>query len=200
MVGLLAIACSGGGGADATTSTAAAPAGSAAPPVTGIADTTRPPPPTGSTATTASPTTTTTTTQPRTTTTRPPASSAPVTTAPRQAPTTSRAPAGNNSPPTVVISSPASAIRYQATYDPNEGRFGASVPLSATAMDADGDEVEISWFSSDEGFLGTGASITVRLHPRGDASQPTITAVATDSRGATAEDSRQVIVWIVSDQ
>lgn len=135
------------------------------------------------------------------TTTTPPTTTAPVATeTDPTTTTTSTTRASSNSPPTVAITSPASSVRYQATYDAAEGRFGATVKLNATAADADGDAVTISWYSSEEGFLGTGSSISVRLHPQGDASQPIITAVASDAGGASAEDSRQVIVWIVSDQ
>ncbi len=105
-----------------------------------------------------------------------------------------------NGAPAVAITTPSSLVRYAATYDPDAGTFAASVELSAQASDPDGDGVTVSWYSSIEGFLGTGSNITAQLHPFGDASQPIITAIATDDRGATTEDSQQIIVWIVSDQ
>ncbi len=105
-----------------------------------------------------------------------------------------------NQAPTVVIASPVGLTRYEATYDPDENSFSALVPLTASATDPDGGPVTIRWYSDLEGFLGTGDSITARLHPNGDASQPVITAIATDSAGATSQVSQQIIVWIVSDQ
>ena len=66
--------------------------------------------------------------------------------------------------------------------------------------DPDGDGFTVEWFSSDEGFLGTGESLIVVLYTgQFDAAQPHITARATDQWGAVSEDVVQIVVWIPSD-
>ncbi len=177
--------------AEATTTTAAepttAPTTTEAPPE----DTTTTTGPTVPTTRAGSSTTKppTTTTGPRTTTT--------TTTRPR-ATTTSVLAASD--PPVIRITAPASQSRHAASFNSSRNAFTAAVPLSATVSDPNGDPVTVEWFSSIDGFLGTGTSITAILMPQGDASQPVITAVATDATGARSEASRQIVVWIPSDQ
>ena len=84
--------------------------------------------------------------------------------------------------------------------DDSGQRFGAAVSLSAIVSDADGDDVTVKWFSSDEGALGTGESIIVTLRTgQFDSAQPVITARAIDQWGVATEASVQIIVWIPSD-
>lgn len=116
-------------------------------------------------------------------------------------PTTSgEAPPPNNEAPQVEITSPAHLSSHQAEFIQEENRFGATVSLAATVSDPDSDPFTVEWFSSHEGFLGTGESLTVVLHTgQFDSAQPRITARATDKWGAVAESSVQIVVWIPSD-
>lgn len=183
-VALLAAACSPT--TETTTTedvTALAPATTTtAPPLDGT---------TSSTSTTSTPTTivvTTTTTAAATST-----SKAPPTT------TTITAPEGNE-PPEIEIVSPAALSAHTAAYDADRKDWGANVALSAIASDPNGDVIIVTWSSSTQGFLGTGESIVAFLSTGGsDASQPVITATATDQWGAATPESVQIIVWIPSD-
>lgn len=150
-----------------------------------------------STSATLAPTTTLART---TTTSRPARTTTTVTTRPAPPPPTTLPGATPNAAPRVSITSPGSGSRYAATYNPADGSFGAVVSFSASVSDPEGDGYTIEWFSSLDGYLGSGASISARLRPRGDASQPVITAVVTDVTGARGEASVQVVVWIPSDQ
>ncbi len=79
-----------------------------------------------------------------------------------------------NARPVVVITAPSDgAVLVQST----------PVTFSATALDAEQGNLasNVRWSSSKDGFLGTGASISVSLTGRG---KHTITASATDSEGA----------------
>ena len=106
----------------------------------------------------------------------------------------------DNQPPLVEIVSPAHLSSHQAKLIEEENRFGATVSLAAVVSDPDGDEFTVEWFSSDEGFLGTGESLIVVLHTgQFDAAQPHITARATDQWGVVSEDVVQIVVWIPSD-
>jgi hypothetical protein len=132
------------------------------------------------TTTTAGATTTTTTTAPATT-------------------TTITAPEGNE-PPEIEIVSPPALSAHTAAYDADRKDFGANVALSAIASDPNGDAVTVTWSSSTQGSLGTGESIVAFLSTGGsDASQPVITATATDQWGTATAISVQIIVWIPSD-
>lgn len=149
--------------------------------------------------TTTSPATTTTTTTPASTTT---SSSAPTTTT-RPSTTTSTTTtttAPPNAPPQVRITAPEDLSDYEAAYDPETQLFGARVTFSATASDPDGDPVTVRWYSSRDGLLGEGETITATLYTVFDSSQPYITARATDPYGGVATDTIQVIVWIPSDE
>lgn len=138
--------------------------------------------------------TVTTTTRPTTTTTR----ATTTTTRPTTTTTTIAIPAGNRAPD-VTITSPGNLASFIAAYNASTGTFGSSVTLSATATDADGDPVTIEWYSSDQGYLGSGASISAFLNTiNSDASQPIITARAIDQWGVSSDSSVQVIVWIPS--
>jgi hypothetical protein len=107
-------------------------------------------------------------------------------------------PAGNRAPE-VVITSPGNLAAFTAEYIASSGKFGSPVTLTATATDADGDPVTIEWYSSMEGYLGSGDSISVMLHTiDSDSSQPIITARAIDQWGVSTDASVQVIVWIPS--
>lgn len=134
-------------------------------------------------------TTTTTTTRATTTTT---------TTRATTTTTTIAIPAGNRAPE-VTITSPGNLASFAAAYNAGTGTFGSAVTLTATATDADGDPVTIEWYSSDQGYLGSGASISAFLNTiNSDASQPIITARAIDQWGVSSDSSVQVIVWIPS--
>ena len=113
--------------------------------------------------------------------------------------TTTVSPPPGNRPPTVSISTPAHLSSHEAAYDPGTGRFGATITFSASAIDPDGDSITIRWFSSTEGALGSGATITATIHTQGsDSTQPFITARVTDRWGATSTATIQIIVWIPS--
>lgn len=107
---------------------------------------------------------------------------------------------GSNRAPSVSITSPGSGQRFEAFYNAATGRFVAVVGLSASVSDPDGDSYTVEWFSSDDGFLGSGQSISAALSPVLDTGQPTITARVTDAGGAVSQASVSVIVWIRSDE
>lgn len=140
-------------------------------------------------------TVTTTTKPPTTTTTR---ATTTTTTKPTSTTTTIAVPAGNRAPE-VVITSPGNLAAFIAEYNASSGKFGSPVTLTASATDADGDPVTIEWYSSLEGYLGSGTSISVMLNTiDSDSSQPVITARAIDQWGVSTDSSIQVIVWIPS--
>ena len=156
--------------------------------------------------TVATSTTTTTTTPTTSTTTRPSATSSTTTTT--SATSTTRAPAtattttipADNLPPTVEILAPAALSAHIAGYDVDRKDFGAYVTLSARASDPNGDTVQVRWSAPGWGSFGTGTSIVAWISTRGsDASQPIITATATDQWGVATAASTQIIVWIPSD-
>jgi hypothetical protein len=145
--------------------------------------------------TTTAPAETVTTTTKATTTTR---ATTTTTTKATTTTTTVAVPAGNRAPE-VVITSPGNLAAFIAEYRASSGKFGSPVTLTATATDADGDPVTIEWYSSMEGYLGSGTSISVTLHTiDSDSSQPIITARAIDQWGVSSDSSIQVIVWIPS--
>jgi hypothetical protein len=75
------------------------------------------------------------------------------------------------------------------------------VTLVASVSDPDGDITEIEWFSSDQGYLGSGETLTASLSTMGsDAAQPYITVRVTDATGNIAESRTQLIVWLPSDE
>lgn len=134
-----------------------------------------------STTTTSLPTTTTSTTTTTTTTTSPPP------------------PAGNHSPTVSIASPPHLSSHQEARFDTSTGRFGAAIEFSAVASDADGDSITVRWYSSIEGYLGSGAVLTATIHTQGsDSTQPFITARATDQWGVATEATIQIIVSIPS--
>jgi hypothetical protein len=186
IVALLTAACSPTTETTTTTEAvdAAAPATTTSVPVEGTTP--------SSTATSSTSTTTTvavtTTTAGATTSTTAPATT-----------TTITAPEGNE-PPEIEIVSPAALSAHTAAYDVDRKDFGANVALSAIASDPNGDAVTVTWSSSTQGSLGTGESIVAFLSTGGsDASQPVITATATDQWGTATAISVQIIVWIPSD-
>ncbi len=106
----------------------------------------------------------------------------------------------NNQAPTVEITSPANLSSHVAVFDASTRRFGAAVSFSADVSDPNGDHVTVRWFSSDDGYLGTGEQIVAILYTgQSDSAQPRITALATDRWGATTAVSVQVSPWICSD-
>ena len=189
VVGLLAAACSSSE-PDAATETTAPESDVTAAPAMTLPETSSPP-------TTMAPTTTTTTT-----TTTVPASTTTSTTTSTTVPTptsTTLAPPSDNRSPEVTVTAPGNLSSHLAAYDQDSLAFRADVSMSANAVDPDGDEVTIDWYSSLSGYLGTGESITASLVTISDSSQPFITARATDPYGATSEDTIQIIVWVPSD-
>ena len=105
-----------------------------------------------------------------------------------------------NEPPEIEIVSPAALSSHTASYDATRKDFGANVALSSIASDPNGDDVTVTWSSSTQGFLGRGESIVAWLSTgKSDASQPVITATATDQWGTASSESVQIIVWIPSD-
>lgn len=129
----------------------------------------------------------------------PPTTSAPRTTATAPPPTTTPGVEPNN-PPVVTVGPPNPLERFEAFFDAASGRFIASVPLTANVTDPEGDPYTVDWFSSLDGYLGTGQTITAAMSPDLDTSQPVVTARATDATGAVGEGSIQIIVWIRSDE
>jgi hypothetical protein len=100
----------------------------------------------------------------------------------------------------VSISSPANLSQHKASYDATTGRFGAAITFTALANDTDGDPVTVQWYSSLEGYLGAGATLTATIYTQGsDSTQPFITARATDQWGVEATATIQIIVWIPSE-
>ena len=149
----------------------------------------------GTTFTTAGTTTTTKVIESTTTTSLPTTTTATTTTTSTPAP-----PPPGNHPPTVTISSPAHLSKHWASYDSGTGRFGAAITFSAAASDSDGDPIAVRWYSSIEGFLGSGTTVTATIHTQGsDSTQPFITARVTDQWGVATEAQIQIIVSIPSD-
>jgi hypothetical protein len=106
----------------------------------------------------------------------------------------------DNKPPSLEIISPTALTAYIASYDVGRKDFGTNVSLSAVVADPNGDAVTVAWSSSTQGALGTGESIVAFLSTGGyDASQPIITAIATDIWGVATSVSVHIIVWIPSD-
>jgi hypothetical protein len=121
------------------------------------------------------------------------------TTKPSSAATTIAIP-DDNKPPSLEIIFPTALTAYIASYDVGRKDFGTNVSLSAVVSDPNGDAVTVTWSSSTQGALGTGESIVAFLSTGGyDASQPIITATATDVWGVATSLSVQIIVWIPSD-
>lgn len=105
-----------------------------------------------------------------------------------------------NEPPTIEIVSPEHLAAYTASFDTERGDNGADIALAAIASDPNGDEFAVKWSSSVQGTLGVGESIVVWFSTGGfDASQPIITATATDQWGTSTSAAVQIIVWIPSD-
>ena len=106
----------------------------------------------------------------------------------------------DNEPPAVEIVSPEHLSSHTAAYDAALKDFGAYITLRAEASDPNGDPVTVTWFTTNDGAVGTGEELTVWISTLGsDASQPVIRARATDVWGAETADSVQIIVWIPSD-
>ena len=164
--------------------------------------TTETPPITSTTANTQTTTTeqSSTTTNPAASTTTIDSTTTTLATNPSPPTTTGEQPPSDNQAPSILITGPAHLSSHQAELNEAGTRFGATVTFTADASDPDGEEFTIEWFSDDEGFLGTGESLTVELHTiHGDSAQPTITARATDKWGTVSDDSIQIIIWIPSD-
>jgi hypothetical protein len=106
----------------------------------------------------------------------------------------------DNQAPSVEITSPENLSSHVAVLDARTRRFGAVVFFSASVSDPNRDRVTVRWFSSDDGYLGSGEQIVAILYTgQSDSAQPRITARATDRWGATTETSVQVSPWICSD-
>ncbi|MDH3398142.1 MAG: hypothetical protein OEM81_09970 [Acidimicrobiia bacterium] len=105
---------------------------------------------------------------------------------------------GLNRYPSVSITSPTNLATFQTTW--NGTFYVATVTLSATVSDPDGDATTVQWFSSVQGAGLTGATVTATLAiPAGQSSsQPIITATATDSKGAKSSASIQLKLIIGS--
>ncbi len=109
---------------------------------------------------------------------------------------TATEPSGNQ-PPSALITAPVHLSNHQASF--SGGRFGATINFTSIAVDPDGDSVTVEWFSSLEGFLGTGKNLTTTIHTgASDSSQPFITVRVTDQWGRSSEHQIQVVVWIPS--
>ncbi len=154
---------------------------------------------TGATTTTTAPAVTTTSSTVATTTTSTAAPGDDSTTTSTAAPTTTTTTSADNSSPQIAITRPANLSSYTATYNPSTKSFSATVGFAAAATDPDGDPLTIEWYSSLDGYLGSGPAISAALQIIYDTAQPRITARVTDPSGAVAEDTVQVIIWIPSD-
>jgi hypothetical protein len=101
-------------------------------------------------------------------------------------------------PPVAQILEPKDGT-YFITYTSDDKGFYATVRLRGHASDREDEDSEliVEWLSDVEGVLGSGNSITVKLHAENvcDAYQPhTITLRVTDSSGNVSEDTITVIV------
>ena len=142
-----------------------------------------------STTTTAPPAPTTTSAPPTTTSTS-------TTTIPAQTSTTSA-----NQPPVATITAPPNLSSHEAKWNADLGDFAANVTLTAIIGDADDTDLDIQWFSSDQGLLGTGNQLDVSLGTDfRDTAQPFITVVVTDPAGNRTEHKIQLILWVPSDE
>jgi hypothetical protein len=184
---LLVAACSGDDGAETTTTSTSVAASSSTEATTTTSPTT--------TTSTTSTTVPSTTTAPASTT-----STTVATTTTRPGPTTTVA-TGSGSVPSVAITSPPNLSQHTAAYDAGLVDFVAWVTLQAGASDPDGDIASIEWFSSDQGFLGSGATLQAALSTMGsDAAQPYVTVRVTDAAGNVTESRVQLVVWLPSDE
>ena len=93
-----------------------------------------------------------------------------------------------NMPPTVVISSPADGTTFAE---------GATVDFSGSASDSDDGDISfnLSWTSSIDGLIGTGASLSTTL----SSGTHTITASVIDSGGLTTDKSISVTITGTND-
>lgn len=202
VVALVLGSCSGdddaaGSDLGATTSTAAPVVTETSEPATTTAATTSStaPPPTTTTSSTTTTVAAVSTTSTSTTTT-----TVPVTTTTTVPPTTTTSIVPTGAPPRGEITFPATLTLHDAAYDPNLGDFVAVVDLQASGTDPDGDAITYEWYSSDQGYLGTGEQLSAALSTMGsDAAQPVITLVMTDGNGNVTETQIQLIVWIPSE-
>ena len=177
--------------AASTTANSAPDSTTTSPPATSVTTTSVA---TASTTSTTVPTTTTTTVLTSSTTTTTVASTTTTT-----RPTTTTV-VRTGAAPDGTITFPPALTSHAAAYDASLGDFVAYVPLEANGSDPDGDEVTYEWYSSDQGYLGSGSKLTVPLSTMGsDAAQPFITVVMTDGHGNRTEKRIQLIVWIPSE-
>lgn len=197
LIAVVALAVSACGGtaaidstasADTSTSTTTTTLGAAR--GTGASDTT----------TTSEGTTTSSTSTTRGTTSSSSSSSTTTTTTRATSTTTTTTTKATSAPPKVSIATPKQASLHAATYNESAGWFVASVAMEAIVSDPDGNPVTVEWFSDVDGFLGSGKAIIAQMQPRGDSSPAVVTARATDSTGAVASASVQIIIWVPSDQ
>ncbi|WP_157202570.1 C1 family peptidase [Calidithermus chliarophilus] len=93
---------------------------------------------------------------------------------------TDPAPVFTNKPPTVQITAPADGASFP---------YAQSVTYTAAASDPDGETPVVTWTSSADGELGSGASLTVHFSSPGPR---TVTATARDAQGFTASASIKV--------
>lgn len=103
--------------------------------------------------------------------------------------------------PAVIISSPADLQTFVTSFNVGTNRYEATVNLSASVSDPDGDPTTVSWSSNVHGFLGFGTNLTVTLWiPAGQtSSQPIITAVVSDADGSS-QDQVQIKLILPSPQ
>ena len=91
-----------------------------------------------------------------------------------------------NFAPVITILSPNTGVSFPS---------GASITFSGTATDEDGNlSPSLSWSSSKDGFLGTGATVPNKILTDG---AHTITASATDSKGKTGSSSVAITVGCI---
>jgi hypothetical protein len=89
-----------------------------------------------------------------------------------------------NEPPIVNITAPIPA----ATFRDNQ-----AIRVSASVVDPDGGDIEVTWSSSLDGPLTTGTALNTQLPPLSQGNQ-VLTVTAEDERGVTMQDSIPVVI------
>jgi serine protease len=100
-------------------------------------------------------------------------------------------------PPEAKILSPADGSKYTPTGTDEKGKY-ITVTLVGQATDREDAESELTveWYSDVEGFLGSGRSLTVRLHAGTGPTTHTITLRVKDTAGHVTEDPIRIRIEV----